>query len=48
VDRIGIADRYTESASNEDLLDMAGLSAARIAARVRELLDAGAPGPQRR
>jgi transketolase len=48
VDRIGIADRYTESASNEDLLDTAGLSAARIAARVRELLDTGAPGPQRR
>jgi transketolase len=40
VDRIGIADHYTESASDEELLDMVGLSAARVAERVRQLLAA--------
>jgi transketolase len=34
IDRIGIADHYTESAANEDLLDMCGLSAARVAETV--------------
>ena len=38
VDRIGIEDHYTESASNEDLLDLYGLSADRVAERVRLLL----------
>jgi transketolase len=38
VHRIGIADHYTESAPNEDLLDMVGLSAERVAERVRRLL----------
>ena len=38
VDRIGIADHYTESASNEELLDMYGLSAERVAQRVRGML----------
>jgi transketolase len=37
VDRIGIADHYTESASNEELLDMVGLSAERVAEQVRRL-----------
>jgi len=38
IDRIGIADQYTESAPNEDLLDMVGLSAERVAERVHSLL----------
>ena len=38
VDRIGIADHYTESASDDELLDMYGLSAERVAQRVRGLL----------
>jgi transketolase len=43
VDRIGIADHYTESASDQELLDMYGLSAERVAERVRTLLASGAP-----
>ena len=39
VNRIGLDDMYTESASNEDMLDMYGLSAERVAARVRALLE---------
>ncbi len=42
VDRIGLQDQYTESASNEELLDMYGLSAERVASQVRALLGATA------
>jgi len=47
VHRIGIADRYTESASDAELLDMVGLSAERVAQRVLQLLarETPAPGP---
>jgi len=38
VHRIGIADHYTESASDQELLEMVGLSAERVADRVRDLL----------
>ena len=38
VDRIGIQDHYTESATDEELLDMYCLSAERVAQRVRKLL----------
>lgn len=38
VDRIGLDDMYTESASNEDMLEMYGLSAERVATRVSGLL----------
>ena len=43
VDRIGLQDHYTESASNEELLEMYGLSAERVAQRVRELLSTQSP-----
>ena len=39
VQRIGIADTYTVSASNEDLLELYGLSAERVAERVAALLE---------
>jgi len=39
VDRIGLQDHYTESASNDELLDLYGLSAERVAQQVRELLE---------
>ena len=39
VQRIGIADTYTVSASNEDLLELYGLSAERVADQVRALLE---------
>ena len=45
VDRIGIQDHYTESASEQELLDMYCLSAERVAQRVRRLLVS--PGPIR-
>ena len=38
IDRIGLQDQYTESASNEELLDMYGLSAERVASQVRDLV----------
>lgn len=38
VDRIGIEDHYTESATDDELLDMYCLSAERVAQRVRKLL----------
>jgi transketolase len=38
--RLGIADRWGESAPNDDLLDRYGLSAERVAARVLELIAA--------
>jgi transketolase len=43
VDRIGIQDHYTESAENQELLDMYCLSAERVAQRVRRLLDSSTP-----
>jgi transketolase len=43
VARIGIEDHYTESATNDELLDMYGLSAERVAHRVRELLAGEGP-----
>jgi transketolase len=43
VDRIGIQDHYTESATDEELLDMYCLSAERVAQRVRKLLASAAP-----
>jgi transketolase len=39
VQRIGIADTYTVSASNEDLLELYGLSAERVADQVRAFLE---------
>jgi transketolase len=44
VDRIGIADHYTESAGDTELLEMVGLSAERVADRVRDLLAGDARG----
>lgn len=41
IHRIGLRDLYPESGANEDLLDLYGLSAARVAGQVRELLAAG-------
>ncbi|MFV2064971.1 MAG: transketolase family protein [Chloroflexota bacterium] len=38
VDRIGLQDTYTESASNDDLLDLYGLSAVRVAEQVHHLV----------
>jgi transketolase len=38
VQRIGLQDHYTESATDEELLEMYGLSAERVAQRVAELL----------
>ncbi len=38
VDRIGFQDLYPESGPNDALLEMYGLSASRVAARVREIL----------
>ena len=43
VDRIGIQDHYTESASDDELLDMYCLSAERVAQRVRKLLASEGP-----
>jgi transketolase len=43
VDRIGIQDHYTESATDEELLDMYGLSAERVAQRVQKLLASSVP-----
>jgi transketolase len=42
VHRIGLQDLYTESAPNETLLDMYGLSAARVAEGVQRVLEADA------
>jgi transketolase len=41
VDRIGLPDIYTESGPNDALLDLYGLSAARVAEQVRRTLDSG-------
>jgi transketolase len=41
VQRIGIADTYTISASNEDMLELYGLSAERVADQVTALLATG-------
>ena len=38
VNRIGLQDTYTESAANEDMLDLYGLSAERVAEQVHALL----------
>lgn len=46
VERIGIEDHYTESASGDELLDMVGLSAERVAERVRSLLGARETRPR--
>jgi transketolase len=43
VDRIGIQDHYTESATDEELLDMYCLSAERVAQRVQKLLSSDGP-----
>ena len=43
VDRIGIQDHYTESATDEELLDMYCLSAERVAQRVQKLLRSSGP-----
>jgi transketolase len=43
VDRIGIQDHYTESAGDQELLDMYCLSAERVAQRVRKLLASPTP-----
>ena len=43
VDRIGIQDHYTESATDEELLDMYCLSAERVAQRVQKLLASDGP-----
>lgn len=43
VDRIGIQDHYTESATDDELLDMYCLSAPRVAQRVRKLLASPVP-----
>jgi transketolase len=43
VDRIGIQDHYTESASDDELLDMYCRSAERVAQRVRRLLASEGP-----
>jgi transketolase len=43
IDRIGIQDHYTESASDQELLDMYCLSADRVAQRVRKLLASPSP-----
>jgi transketolase len=43
VDRIGIQDHYTESATDEELLDMYCLSAERVAQRVQKLLVSSVP-----
>ena len=43
VDRIGIQDHYTESATDEELLDMYCLSAERVAQRVQKLLVSDGP-----
>jgi transketolase len=40
VERIGLRDTYTESASNEDMLDLYGLSSERVAEQVTALLGA--------
>jgi transketolase len=43
IDRIGLQDLYPQSGPNEALLDIYGLSAARVAGRVAELLERDAP-----
>jgi transketolase len=43
VDRIGLQDHYTESATDEELLDMYCLSAERVAQRVQKLLVSDGP-----
>jgi transketolase len=43
IDRIGIQDHYTESASDDELLDMYCLSAERVAQRIRKLLASDGP-----
>jgi transketolase len=43
VDRIGLQDIYTESATDEELLDMYCLSAERVAQRVQKLLASAVP-----
>jgi transketolase len=43
VDRIGIQDHYTEAATDDELLDMYCLSAARVAQRVQKLLASDVP-----
>jgi transketolase len=43
VDRIGIQDHYTEAATDEELLDLYCLSAARVAQRVQKLLASDVP-----
>ena len=43
VDRIGLQDHYTESATDEELLDMYCLSAERVAQRVQRLLVSSGP-----
>ena len=48
VDRIGIQDHYTESATDEELLDMYCLSAERVAQRVQKLLASDGTGDQLR
>jgi transketolase len=44
--RVGIADVYSESAANDDLLEKYGLTTAHIAAAARDLLARRAAGPQ--
>jgi transketolase len=43
VDRIGLQDHYTESATDDELLDMYCLSAERVAQRVQKLIIASGP-----
>jgi transketolase len=43
VDRIGLQDHYTESATDEELLDMYCLSAERVAQRVQKLMTSDGP-----
>jgi transketolase len=43
VDRIGLQDHYTESATDEELLDMYCLSAERVAQRVQKLMLSDVP-----
>ncbi len=43
VDRIGLQDHYTESATDEELLDMYCLSAERVAQRVQKLMASDGP-----
>ena len=43
VDRIGLQDHYTESATDDELLDMYCLSAERVAQRVQKLMASDVP-----